>query len=164
MPVGCVALTPAVAGDPVVARWDSWSAAAAAALDERGIAAVRPTATPTGAPPDASDWVAGCAVALLGSRPPGPLLLVAGGAAGALLPGLGFAQRAARRPVGGYLLVDAALPPTGATDWPDAPVVVVLPAGSADAEERSREARRRGWEVLVTDDVPGTIASVAARP
>jgi hypothetical protein len=94
-----------------------------------------------------------------------PLLLVLTGAAAAHAPHLGFAQRSARRAVGGYVLVDPVLPRPGAvSDWPDAPVTVVI---TSDADDDTRSAalgaRLRGWEVL-EGDASALIAEIAARP
>jgi len=94
-----------------------------------------------------------------------PLLLVLTGAAAAHAPHLGFAQRSARRGVGGYVLVDPVLPRPGAvSDWPDAPVTVVI---TSDADDGTRSAalgaRLRGWEVL-EGDASALIAEIAARP
>ncbi len=94
-----------------------------------------------------------------------PLLLVLTGPAAAQAPHLGFAQRSARRAVGGYVLVDPVLPRPGAvSDWPDAPVTVVITV-EADEDVRSAAlgARLRGWEVL-EGDAASIIAEVAARP
>lgn len=94
-----------------------------------------------------------------------PLLLVLTGAAAAHAPHLGFAQRSARRAVGGYVLVDPVLPRPGAvSDWPDAPVTVVI-TSDADDDIRSAAlgARLRGWEVL-EGDPSSLIAEIAARP
>lgn len=94
-----------------------------------------------------------------------PLLLVLTGPAAAQAPQLGFAQRSARRSVGGYVLVDPVLPrPGAASDWPDAPVTVVITA-AADDDIRSAAlgARLRGWEVL-EGDPSALIADIASRP
>ena len=90
-----------------------------------------------------------------------PLLLVLAESSARHAPQLGFAQRAARRAVRGYVLVDPELPRPGAvSDWPDAPVTVVL----THAEDpRARDAHLRGWEVLVGDP-SRIIADLAARP
>lgn len=94
-----------------------------------------------------------------------PLLLIFTGAAATQAPHLGFAQRSARRAVSGYVLVDPVLPRPGAvSDWPDAPVTVVITPG-ADEDTRSAAlgARLRGWEVL-EGDASDTIAEIARRP
>ena len=67
-------------------------------------------------------WVGHLAIALATSGVRAPLLLVLGGSSGALAPAMGFAQKAARRAVAGYVLVDAATPPAESRggDWPDA--------------------------------------------
>lgn len=114
----------------------------------------------------AADWVPRVAIAIneaatsLGD----PLLLVLAGASAALAPGLGFAQRAARRSVAGYLLIDPVLPAPTSHDWPDAPVTVLITA-DADDEVRSAAlaARLRGWDV-VTGDVAATLQELLARP
>ena len=161
MPVGAVVLTPATDGDPVGRSWPARTAAAAEALAARGVA-VLDLAALTERGPDPAEWVARCAVAMLAADLPGPVLLVATGAAGTHLPALGFAQRAARRPVAGYLLVDAE-PPRVEGDWPDAPVTVLLTLGAPD-QDRAADARRRGWEVLADDDLPAALVALAARP
>nr|WP_246425603.1 hypothetical protein [Streptomonospora nanhaiensis] len=94
------------------------------------------------APPYAARHVAGAALAIARLAPPAPLLLVAHGAAGPLLPRIGAAQRAAHRPVAGYLLVDSLLPQpgtptradlrraqlgTGTAGTPDTPVSGAVP-------------------------------------
>ena len=45
-------------------------------------------------------------------------MLVAFGAAGQLLAALGFSQKASRRPVASYVVVDGSIPKPGAADWP----------------------------------------------
>jgi hypothetical protein len=62
-------------------------------------------------------------------------------------------------------LVDPVLPRPGAvSDWPDAPVTVVI-TSDADDDIRSAAlgARLRGWEVL-EGDPSSLIAGIAARP
>jgi hypothetical protein len=121
----------------------------------------------SGASPPDSEWTARVALAITaasGEFVP-PLLLVLTGAAAAHAPHLGFAQRSARRAVGGYVLVDPVLPRPGAvSDWPDAPVTVVI---TSDADDGTRSAalgaRLRGWEVL-EGDASALIAEIAARP
>ena len=113
------------------------------------------------------EWTARVALAITAASGEfvAPLLLVLTGAAAAHAPHLGFAQRSARRAVGGYVLVDPVLPRPGAvSDWPDAPVAVVI---TSDADDDTRSAalgaRLRGWEVLEGDASP-LIADIAARP
>ena len=118
------------------------------------------------APPD-SEWTARVALGIsAGTREVSPpLLLVFTGSAAAQAPHLGFAQRSARRAVGGYVLIDPVLPRPGAvSDWPDAPVTVVITA-NADDDTRSAAlgARLRGWEMLEGDPT-ALIAEIAARP
>ncbi|MDP4715014.1 MAG: hypothetical protein NWS04_04100 [Candidatus Nanopelagicales bacterium] len=74
-----------------------------------------------------NDWTPRTALQIAAADPAPPLLLVLTGTACAFAPHLGFAQRSARRTVGGYVLVDPVLPRPGAvSDWPDAPVTVVV--------------------------------------
>lgn len=64
--------------------------------------------------PYAVSWLADAARRLLAATPASPLVLVAHGTAGPLLPALARAQRAAGRRVGGYVFADATLPRPGA--------------------------------------------------
>ena len=119
----------------------------------------------SGDAPTESEWTARTALAIAAASPATPLLLVFTGAAAAQAPFLGFAQRSARRAVGGYVLVDPVLPRPGAvSDWPDAPVTVIVTSG-ADEDTRSAAlgARLRGWEVL-EGDASALIADIARRP
>jgi len=92
-------------------------------------------------------WVAHNAVTLTAEQPTKPILLVAFGAAGAMMPAVGFSQKASRRPVSGYVVIDGALPKPGAADWPDAPVTYVRTTSDAGALTAAREAVLRGWTV-----------------
>lgn len=77
---------------------------------------VVPEITDDDRPPYAGRYVARAALEITaaGARP--PVVLVAHGGAGPLLPPIGAAQRAAHRLVGGYVFVDAELPaPAGTT-------------------------------------------------
>lgn len=117
--------------------------------------------------PGESEWTARVALAIGAATREitTPLLLVLTGHAAAHAPYLGFAQRSARRAVGGYVLVDPVLPRPGAVaDWPDAPVSVVI-TPKADAETRSAAlgARLRGWEIL-EGEPSALIAEIATRP
>ncbi len=112
------------------------------------------------------DWVPRVAVSIGTAAPDfdGPVLLVLTGGFAAHAPSLGFAQRAARRPVAGYVLVDPILPTAGSHDWPDAPVTVVLtPAADDDARSAGLAARLRGWEII-DGELEGALAEVVARP
>lgn len=102
----------------------------------------------------AGAYVAHCALDLAGNPGRPPLLLVAYGSAGRMLAALGFAQKASRRRVLGYVFVDAELPKAGVQDWPDAPVTYV-------GEREAVVAGLRGWDVVPADDVPARIRSVA---
>lgn len=99
-------------------------------------------------------WVAHCAMDLARDEGRPPVLLVAHGGSGRMLAALGFAQRASRRRVAGYVLVDAELPRPGVQDWPDAPVTYV---GGREAAL----ARLRGWEVLEGADIAADLRQVA---
>ena len=115
--------------------------------------------------PAESEWTARTALAIAAASPATPVLLVFTGAAAAQAPFLGFAQRSARRAVGGYVLVDPVLPRPGAvSDWPDAPVTVIV-TSAADEDTRSAAlgARLRGWEVL-EGDASTLISEIASRP
>lgn len=109
-------------------------------------------------PPDPSQhrlalaaWVADQAVALTAAGVDQPLILVASGPATAGLPALGFSQRASRRSVVTYVMVDGPLPQAGPAtgDWPDAPVVCVQHASTAELDAAvTTGARLRGWTVV----------------
>jgi hypothetical protein len=105
-------------------------------------------------------WVAHLAIGLATSGAVAPVLLVLGGSSGGLTAALGFSQRAARRAVGGYVLIDAAVPPAESRggDWPDAPVHYVA---SPDADPLEvNQARLRGWDVHpIADLAPSSIAA-----
>lgn len=101
---------------------------------------------PTEDPASAARYVAGSALAIAAAAPEAPLVLVGHGPAGPLLPSLGVAQRAAHRLVGGYVFLDADLPPHSG-DWPDAPCAFL--ATSAE-DARLRAARARAWETAHT--------------
>jgi hypothetical protein len=63
-----------------------------------------------------------------------------------MLPALGFSQKASRRPVAGYVLIDDQLPKAGTAggaDWPDAPVTYV--ATGPDYADTAHQAELRGW-------------------
>jgi hypothetical protein len=133
----------------------------------RGVRVLSP-AVPDTEPGDdertaSAHWVAHLAVALSVGGAVAPVLLVLDGPAGALAPALGFAQRAARRAVAGYVLVDAATPPAESRggDWPDAPVWFLASPAANPLEVN--QARLRGWTVVEVPDVaPSTIGDVLA--
>jgi hypothetical protein len=110
-------------------------------------------------------WVAEVAMHLAVTGAQGPLLLVLAGSAGELAPAVGFSQRASRRAVAGYVLVDAATPPMdgGVVDWPDAPVTYL--ATPASDPLQVNQARLRGWvvtELGSATEVASAVAAVAA--
>ncbi len=103
----------------------------------------------------AGAYVAHCALDLAHPSYRPPALLVAPMGAGRMLPALGFSQKASRRRIVGYVLVDAELPKAGVTDWPDAPVTYV-------GTHESALAQLRGWDV--TDNSPAdAIREIATR-
>ncbi|WP_068756140.1 hypothetical protein [Thermobifida cellulosilytica] len=82
-------------------------------LAARGVETVVVAVTDDDRPPYAARYVARASLQIAAAAPARPLLLVAAGAAGPLVPAVAAAQRAARRTVAGYLLVDALLPQPG---------------------------------------------------
>ena len=106
-------------------------------------------------------WVAHNAMTLTAAQPEKPIMLVAFGAAGQLLAALGFSQKASRRPVASYVVVDGSIPKPGAADWPDAPVTYIATPDAASSES-ARQAELRGWTVEQTDDVAVALRTVIA--
>jgi hypothetical protein len=98
-------------------------------------------------------WVADQAVAITGARTSGPLILVCRGSANRAVPALGFAQRASRRSVVAYVLIDGPLPDAAraGSDWPDAPVVYVSSTTGPDPSLRAAELR--GWPTVAADPI-----------
>jgi hypothetical protein len=103
---------------------------------------------------DPQRYLTGVVVAVRSARPVDPLVLLATGLTGAVLPDVGRALVTAGHRVGGYLFVDADLPgrvdaglldPVQLGDWPDAPCGYLRSVGH-DAE--ARLARLRGWPVV----------------
>lgn len=105
----------------------------------------------------AAAWVAHCALALAEAAQERHVLLVASGSSGRMLPALGFSQRAARRKVSGYVLVDAQYPRPGVSDWPDAPVTAMC----APDSEAARQAELRGWEVYDINQAEAALRETA---
>jgi hypothetical protein len=141
-----------------------------ALLDDARLAGVRILApeVPEGEPGDdtrtlSAHWVAQLAVSLAAGGAVAPIMLVLDGPAGALAPALGFAQKAARRAVAAYVLVDAATPPAESRggDWPDAPVWFVA---TPEADELEiNQARLRGWTVVeAVDGSPAAVGDAIA--
>jgi len=112
-----------------------------------------------------AEWTARTALSIAEQAPEPPLLLVLTGDEAVHAPHLGFAQRSARRVVGGYVLVDPVMPKPGAvSDWPDAPVTVIItPNADDDVRGTALGARLRGWEVL-DGDARQLIRDIAERP
>jgi hypothetical protein len=122
-----------------------------------GIAALSPY-VPAGEPRDdartlRAHWVGHLSIALSTGSVTAPVLLVLTGASGAVAPALGFSQKASRRAVSGYVLIDATTPAldSGGDDWPDAPVTYVA-SPAADPLEVN-QARLRGWTVREIPDL-----------
>ncbi len=107
-----------------------------------------------------ANWVAEQAVAIATAHVDTPLILVSGGEANVALPALGFAQRAARKSVVGYVMVDGPLPEPGRgnADWPDAPVIYIQSPHATP--ESATAARLRGW-TTVHRDPADTILEIA---
>jgi hypothetical protein len=153
-----------------------------------GFDVVVPEVTDDDRPPYAGRYVARAALQITAAGAVPPVVLVAHGGAGPLLPPIGAAQRAAHRLVGGYVFVDAVLPgPPGSTppkEPPEAPAGVTVrdrgadffaeeppmpqdwpdaPCGylrtSAGREDEARQARMRGW--AVAEHLSGHFAAVA---
>ncbi len=98
-------------------------------------------------------WVGDQAIAITGAQVEGPLILVSRAAANRAVPALGYSQKASRRNVVAYILIDGPLPDASraGADWPDAPVIHVTSPG-ADAEP-GRAARLRGWSTVEGDPI-----------
>jgi hypothetical protein len=116
-------------------------------------------------------YVARAALVIAATDPKTPLVLVGHGAAGPLLPSIAVAQRAAHRPVGAYVFIDARLPqarraPQGPDhghghgdrsvpevpvpeDWPEAPCGYLRLSTAYDLQ--ARQAELRGWPVAGPD-------------
>lgn len=105
-------------------------------------------------------WVAHNAITLTAAQPEKPVLLVAQGAAGALMPAVGFSQKASRRPVSGYVVIDGALPKPGAADWPDAPVTYVQTTSDGATKDAAHQAQLRGWTVEKTQNAADVIRAI----
>lgn len=139
-----------------------------AVLDDPGAAGIRAMSFDVPDPEPGDDartarahWVAHLAIGLATRSARPPILLVLGGESGALAAAVGFSQKAARRAVSGYVLVDAVVPSAESRggDWPDAPVHYV--ASSAADPLEVNQARLRGWSVhRVPDLSPAAVAGV----
>lgn len=158
MPNGSVVILPHVpaslACNSAVADLDRRSLAAeliAYGLPVHQVPPVEPTEADLDARSATAHWIAHIAMDLTASQPDRPVLLVAYGGGGPMLPALGFSQKASRRPVSGYVVIDDALPKPGAADWPDAPVSYVQTTD--DYADEAHQAELRGWTVERDADV-----------
>lgn len=79
-------------------------------LRDRGLDVTVLSVTDDTEPPYASRYVARAALQVAEHAPEGPVHLVGHSGAGYLLPQIGAARRAARRPVAGYVFLDAGVP------------------------------------------------------
>ena len=105
-------------------------------------------------------WVSDQAIAITAAHVEGPLILVSSGDANRAVPALGFSQRASRRSVVAYVLIEGPLPDPSRSgrDWPDAPVVLVT---SPDADGApAAAARLRGWSIVEGDPI-AAVTSIA---
>lgn len=112
-------------------------------------------------------WVANVSVTMLRSVVTEPAVLIASGVHCRDLPAVGFARLSARRPVGGYVLLNPQGVPTsnavGDTDWPDAPVIVLTHGeGGTTERETVMQSRLRGWNVVAYAEGGATSALIAA--
>lgn len=146
-----IALLPPMPGESW--SWREVAAELAAYNYPVRIVAALPETSPSDGLDLAGAWVAHCALELATDVGRPPVLLVAHGEAGRMLTALGFAQKASRRRVVGYVLVDADLPKAGVADWPDAPVTYI---GSREA----RAAELRGWDLMTGEDLAADLRIV----
>jgi hypothetical protein len=158
-----VVLCPPIPGERPT--YDTAAVVVALLASTRGVQALAPV-VPAGEPGDDArtthaHWVAHLAIALGSSGVPAPVLLVVEGSSGGMVAALGFSQRAARRAVSGYVLIDAVVPDIVSDDWPDAPVHYVASPLAPPLEVN--QARLRGWTVYDVADtsVPTIAASLA---
>lgn len=125
-------------------RWEG----VAAELRRRGGRSLRAEITDDDQPPYAARYVARASLEIADAAPEPPLVLVADGAAGPLVPHVGAAQRAAHRHVSGYLLVDALLPQPGTPTREE-----LLAAQCPGSDEQAGAERSRPREFF-TDPLP----------
>lgn len=118
-----------------------------------------PESDATDLPTATAHWVAHNAMTLTAAQPQKPIMLVAFGAAGQLLAALGFSQKASRRPVASYVVVDGSIPKPGSADWPDAPVSYLC-TGQVTDGGHARQAELRGWTVERSTDVAASLRAI----
>lgn len=128
------------------------------ALRSLGCRVVVPEITDDDRAPYAGRYVARAALEIAAAEPVAPLVLVAHGAAGPLLPPLGGAQRAVHRLVGGYVFCDAQLPGPGEATR--------LEKSARDHPEGAAELRElldRGGRFPDQDPPPGLAGALRPR-
>ncbi len=147
MLAGTVVLCPSLDGPDPYPR-----AAVADLLAHSGVTALVPQIAPCPAEDDertrAAHYVAHLALAVAGAGASPPVLPVLPGAAGALAPAVALSQRASRRAVSGYVLLDGDYPAPGGEvgEWPDAPVAYL--AGPDTRDVALTHARLRDWRLV----------------
>jgi len=114
--------------------------------------------TPVVPPPGEAPLAARVCAEITRLAPAPPLVIVAVGALAALLPSVALAQRAARRQVLAYVLVDPEYPAVS-EGWPDARVHVL---GSPEFDLRTAELR--GWETGSGTELRDLILEFLAHP
>ncbi|GAA4895334.1 hypothetical protein [Streptomonospora salina] len=108
-------------------------------------------------PPYAARYIARAALEIRRHAPPAPVVPVAHGEAGPLLPQIGAALRAAHRPVGGYLFIDALLPQPGSrtrTELRSAQLGAGEPVPQAPGPARERPAAFAAEPLPMATDWP----------
>ncbi|MGH8868869.1 MAG: hypothetical protein ACRDYU_12835 [Actinomycetes bacterium] len=115
-------------------------------------------------PPYGQRYVMEAALAVHAADPAQPLVLVGHSGAGPLLPQLGFAQRAARRAVGGYVFCDAGIPRPPGTKGP-ASRLDLLREEDADLAARLEAdlASDRRFPPWTADDLAGEVPDPVSR-
>lgn len=165
LPIPIVVLCRPLAADAAEPPWFAACRETLTAQGVRWISADLPS--PRGAPdphvthaPPLARWVADLSAAIGRAEPSERLVIVAEGSTVHGLPALALSQRAARRSIVGYVVVDSDLvmPPDSPHDWPGAPVTYVRTTNAA--ELGWRVAQLRGWR-LRRDPVVAVAEAVA---
>jgi hypothetical protein len=122
------------------------------ALRAAGYATLVPEMAADTGPPYAQRYVMEAAAALNTAGPEAPVVLVGHSGAGPLLPQVGFAQRSARRQVGGYVFLDAMLPRPAGPDGPPTRLALLHDEDDALAHDLDHDLRDGGTFPAWTDD------------